>query len=258
MKAAVLKSRQSTLKSEEKLASMLGIRGDTFANLTTAPLLEPPKEIPAPEVMREALLANHPGLSRLRLKYEVCEAQLRLEISKQYPDFHFGPTLSKEGGERKTSIGLSLGIDLPIFDRNQQGIASASQSREEARAKYEAEATRALSALEGSLKQLKSMQERYAHIHTGLVPKAQEHLQNTRKALGAGNVDQLRLLEAERGVRSARLEELEAETELRGSWIALERAVGVAPEILKSEIAEPTPPGTALPTPLDPRPEPGE
>ena len=63
---------------------------------------------------------------------EVVERQLHLEITEQYPDPTFGSSLGGEAGERKRTLGLSLGIEIPLFDRNQQVIAEA-KSREKLR-----------------------------------------------------------------------------------------------------------------------------
>ena len=70
---------------------------------------------------------NHPELARLRARYEAAEAALRLEISKQFPDLRIGPSAAGDSGDKKTVLGLALGIALPIFDRNQQAIAAAAQ-----------------------------------------------------------------------------------------------------------------------------------
>jgi outer membrane protein TolC len=208
------------------LSLTVGIHADGFLPLPAPALPDVPREAPDLAALRGRLTDNHAELGRLRARYEMAERELRLEIAKQYPDLTIGPSFEKEVGEQKTVLGLAIGIELPIFDRNQQGIALASQRREEVRARYEAAANRALAALERADRKVRVAAAKRDRVRDGLLPKAQAQLELARKALQAGATDTLRLLEAVRGQRAALLEALDAEMELWTAWVELERAVG--------------------------------
>lgn len=221
-----LQATDARLDLEGQLARLIGVHARLMCapSADLLPLL--PAALPREDELRALLVLHHPDLARLRADYEVAEAQLRLEIAKQYPDFHFGPSFEKDGGSRKTTLGLVLGIELPLFDRNQQGIATATGAREAARVKYEAAANRALSALETALSRLSNALERWNVARTELLPRAEEILTLARKSLDAGQTDLLRFLEAGRAQRAARIELLEAEESARAELLDVEQATG--------------------------------
>jgi outer membrane protein, heavy metal efflux system len=226
IRAEALDVQSEIAEQSGDLSLTLGVHADHFLPLPAPALPDVPAAPPDLKALRDRLTANHPELGRLRARYEVAEGELRLEIAKQYPDFTFGPSVEGETGERKTILGLTLGIELPIFDRNQQGIAVASQRREEILAKYEAAASRALASLERSERKARVAVEKRMRVRGVLLPKAQANLDLARKALDAGATDALHVLEAERSLRAARIEALDADLGAHAAWTELERAVG--------------------------------
>jgi len=101
---------------------------NTLGNITETP--------PTYDALKALMVIHSPQLIRLRHKYDVAELALRLAISKQYPDISFGGEREKDVGEKTAMLGLRVGIELPIFDRNQQGIAQAEHHRDEVRQMY--------------------------------------------------------------------------------------------------------------------------
>jgi len=203
-----------------------------------------PEAVPSYEQLRERLILNHTELARLRAQYDAVEGALRLEISKQLPDLQIGPNWENEVGERKTVIGLTLGIEIPLFDRNQQGIAEAKKKREEIRSKYEAEAKRTLAELERAHRDLELARRNTALLRGKILPLARNNVALARRTLEAGSADALRLLDAERSEREVHVEALAAELDECRAWIALEQAVGVPLVAFPSEqeAAAPQPP----------------
>lgn len=209
------------------LAEVIGVAADSLGSLAPDAM---PSMVDAPpklDELKEWLKNNHPQLARLRVKYEVAERMLRLDIAKQYPDFKIGPSYDRETGARQTNLGLTLGIDLPIFDRNQQAIAQAKQAREEIRVKYEAAANRALGALERAYKNYSNASRKLKLLRDVVQPKANANTDQARKAMEVGVSDLLKFLDTERNQRSVSLSVLDAELSVRNSWIALEEAVGI-------------------------------
>lgn len=204
---------------------MIGTHAEHFSKLPGEPLAKLPEAVPALPELQKIMLNNNPELARMRARYEVAELQLHLEISKQYPDFKFGPTTTGDPDNRKTVIGLTLGVDLPIFDRNQQMIATAKQKREEIRVKYEAAANRALAALDRTHANTHLASEKLNLLNTLLLPRANSNIELSRKALEVGVSDSLKFLEAERSQRAVLLDVLDTELSLRTAWVELEQAV---------------------------------
>lgn len=83
-----------------------------------------PAKLPAPT---EAALLAHPKLRAAMSAYRTTEAELKLEIRKQYPDLSLSPGMAHEEGNNK--LTLEVGFTLPLWNRNREAIARAQGSR---------------------------------------------------------------------------------------------------------------------------------
>lgn len=226
IKGDALDAQFDIANAEASLADLTGIHSNSFKRLPENAVPQIPDAVPLMPELKRILTDNHLELARLRMKYEVAEAELRLEIAKQYPDFKFGQSAEGDISDRKTLLGLTLGIDVPIFDRNQQAIASAKGKRDEIRCKYEAAANRALSNLDRAWRGVQLASEKLTFLRAELLPKAQQSVELSRKALDAGITDSFRVLENQRAQRAITLSIVDAELTLRRAWVELEQAVG--------------------------------
>ena len=221
-----LEAGQTKATSQSALARLVGVQADLFGIIPENALPALPMELPKKAALKEKLIQNHAQLARLRARYAAEERSLRLEISKQFPDFQFGPSFDNESGEKRTIIGLTLGIELPFFDRNQQGIAEAEKQRKAARVQYEAAANRALADLDQAWTQLEFARKKTAVLKETVEKKADTNVKLIRRSVAAGAGNILRLLDAERSHRRVQLKLLEAALEERAAWVALEHAIG--------------------------------
>ena len=120
-RSRLLGAELEVTNSASDLSDLVAVSPWRLGVLPETALPTPPEDVPELGELRELIVKEHPALFRLRAGYEVAERQLHLEIAKQYPDLTFGSSLGGEVGERKTILGLSLGIEIPLFDRNQAG-----------------------------------------------------------------------------------------------------------------------------------------
>jgi cobalt-zinc-cadmium efflux system outer membrane protein len=157
--------------------------------------------------------------------YAAAEADLRLEIAKQYPDLHFGPGYawnSGNAGDNQWSLGLTL--ELPILNQNQGPIAEAKAQRKLSAAKFVelqsqviGEIDRAVSGFRVAKEQLKTGDE--------LLAAEQQQQKSAQAQLEAGAADQLDSLNAQLEFDSASLAQLENTTQLQQSLGQLEDAL---------------------------------
>jgi outer membrane protein TolC len=87
-------------------------------------------DLRADNVEREILpedLIRHPRVMAALAKLNMSEAELKLEIRKQYPDLVIGSALGREEGQNRA--GLVAGISLPLWNRNRAAIAHAEGER---------------------------------------------------------------------------------------------------------------------------------
>lgn len=83
-----------------------------------------PSTIPTPS---EAALLRHPRLLAAMSAYHTSEAELQLEIRKQYPDISLSPGYTHEEGNDKLTLGV--GFTLPLWNRNREAIARSQGAR---------------------------------------------------------------------------------------------------------------------------------
>lgn len=74
-----------------------------------------------------AALTQVPRLLGQLATYAGNETQLKTEIRKQYPEIELGPAFTRDDGEKE--LGLSLGFNIPLWNRNRQAIAEAEGNR---------------------------------------------------------------------------------------------------------------------------------
>lgn len=222
----LLGARVEAANAASDLSELVAVSPGHLGVLPDSALPALPKEVPNMKALQELVVEEHPGLLRSRAAYEVAERQLHLEITKQYPDLVLGPSYAGEVGERKTILGLSLGVAVPLFDRNQQAIAQATKRREQVRVDYEAEAHRILTAVERSRATAELASAQHRILRDEVLPAARDNVEIARQSLAAGAAGALQLLDAERSLRQIQVEVLEARLSEQIAWSDLEKAVG--------------------------------
>jgi outer membrane protein TolC len=136
----VVTARAVEGQAAEAKASLAAAIGIPLAGLQDAEFSWPDLESPptadslsGEQIQRDAVL-NRLDVRRALAQYAAAEADLQLEIAKQYPDINIGPGYTYEETHSFFTVGLSSSI--PIFNRNQGLIAEAAARREEASAAF--------------------------------------------------------------------------------------------------------------------------
>ena len=111
------------------VASLNGVEF-SWPDLETPPDSE---SLSSPEIRRDAVL-NRLDVRRALAQYAASEADLQLEIARQYPDINLGPGYTYE--ERNSFFTVGFSSSVPLFNRNQGPIAEAEARRREAAAAF--------------------------------------------------------------------------------------------------------------------------
>ena len=117
---------QQHLELHLQMLNLLGLHPD-MREVEMAGSL--PKTLPAAvAVPTHEQLLKHPELKASLAAHDTSEAELQREIRKQYPELSVSPGFEHEDGNSK--VGIGVGLSLPLWNRNQQGIAQAYGERD--------------------------------------------------------------------------------------------------------------------------------
>jgi outer membrane protein TolC len=157
--------------------------------------------------------------------YAAAEADLRLQIAKQYPDLHLGPAYawnSGNAGDSQWSLGATL--ELPILDQNQGPIAEAEARRKLAAAKFVALQAQVIGAIDRAVAGLQAARQQ---LQTGatVIAAAEAQQGSVAAQVQAGAAERLDLSSAEMELNTGRLAQLDGEAQLQSAIGALEDAL---------------------------------
>ncbi len=130
-------ARQRSLEAATLCAQALGVSTRALQEAVLSfDWVETLADEPAADELKRQALLRRPDLLAALEDYAASQANLQLEIAKQYPDLHLGPGYTWDQGTEKWSVGLSL--SLPLLDRNQGPIAEAKAGCAASAARFEA------------------------------------------------------------------------------------------------------------------------
>ncbi len=173
---AIRTTEGQVAEAEAVLAAAIGIPvaglQDTEFSWPDIDTLPSPESLSPVEVQRDAVL-NRLDVRRSLAQYAAAEADLQLEIARQYPDINIGPGYTYEETHSFFTVGFSTFI--PLFNRNQGPIAEAEGRRKEAAAAFLqtqaqviARSERALAVYTAALRELAEAQSLYQLQETQL------------------------------------------------------------------------------------------
>ena len=212
-------------RTRRGLNTTLGIASDSLLAIqvdTSSPLNF---QIPSQGALQDSLESRRLDLIALRKGYDSQDASLRAEILRQFPSINIGFVRNKDTGNFFT-IGPTVSIGLPIFDRNQGPIAVARATREQLFREYEARVFTSRAQVDSLLAERASAFKRIDNARAAAA--VQERLERVlREARTAGVSDIVTLYQARVELLNRRLDVIQQEMSLAELNTALEIASGI-------------------------------
>ena len=176
--------------------------------------------------LKELLLKNNPDLARAEMHFHKVDAQLRLELARQYPDLNVGFDAEEEVGEDTNTFSIPFAIELQLFDRNQQAISARLSERETALTNYRKILNRKISELNKLFRQQSLAAEKVKRLDTLLLPLSRLQLEDAKKSLEIGSINILRYLDLISESQQIELQGIELRKQAWYYLIELEKLVG--------------------------------
>jgi outer membrane protein, heavy metal efflux system len=151
-RSALGAAQEQAVEARAALAAAIGVPAAALENVHLSwpdmNVLPAAASLPIAEIRRQAVI-NRLDVRGALERYAVAEAELRLQVAKQYPDIDIGPGYSYEEKQSYFTLGFSAAI--PMFDRNRGPIAEAEARRLQAAAAFVSTQAEVLSAGERAL-----------------------------------------------------------------------------------------------------------
>ena len=181
-------------EAKAALAASIGIpvAGLQGLDFSWTDLDSPPSaESLSPEEIQQDAVLNRLDVRRSLAQYAATEADLQLEISKQYPDLQIGPGYTYE--ERNSFFVIGFSTTLPLFNRNQGPIAEAEARRKEAAAAFREKQAQVIAGGERALAPYTAALKELAEVDQSLSKLQDSQLQMMQQAVRLGEEDRLSL-----------------------------------------------------------------
>ena len=173
--------------------------------------------------LQEAL-ASRPDVRAAELGIEAATARARWEQSRVLA--LIGILDANGKGAEGFEMGPGIGADLPLFNRNQGGVARATAEIERASRLYAAARLRVIADVRSADVRVAQAREALDTWRNDIVPSLEIEHRQAENAYKAGEVALLGVLDVGRRLIDGRMRQLDAEADLFKSRIALERAIG--------------------------------
>ena len=185
---------------------------------------------------RQIALRSRADILAALADYAAAEADLRLQVAKQYPDLHLGPGYawnSGNVGDNQWSLGVTL--ELPILDQNQGPIAQAEAQRKLVAAKFVQLQAQVIGEIDRAVAGYRVAAEQ-SKTGASLFAAEQQQQKSAEAQLAVGAGDQLDLLNAQLAMSNAQLAQLDNEAKLQTAFGALEDALQLPGDFISTAI----------------------
>lgn len=195
------------------LPAQLDLQGELDRDVTLPPL----------EDLRQRAVERHPLLALARAEVARAESRVKYERALKTPQ----PSLRSEVDLTGPSYRVGVGLPLPVWNQRQGPIAEALALERQAAAAAEARRIEMLAMLDGAYERFAVSTEQVTAFEQGLLREAEEALRSAEVAYQLGERGILEVLDAQRLLRTVRLNFLNAQFDRQGALVDLDELSAV-------------------------------
>jgi outer membrane protein TolC len=204
-----------------ELNKLLGLPPETMLNL--APPAEPAIP-PAATVLVAQSLDRRLDLQALRAGYDAAEADVHKAILDQFPNLSLTLASARDTSDNRT-IGPAIGFTLPLWNRNRGGIATATATRAQLKAEYEARLFQTRAEITAAVQGLETARRQQAEL-AAQMPAMRRMAEGSAAAARRGDIAPAAAATAEQAVRDRELTLSQLDQQIAEQTIALELLSG--------------------------------
>jgi len=184
-------AQAASTTAQARLAAALALPPSALAGVRFAAW--PAGSVPDAAAARAAALQNRLDLARELARYAVAEADVRVEVAKQYPQIRIGPGMVWEQGDRVWQ--LAFGLPLALLHRNRAAI-DAAEARRSAQGEQVLARQSAIVAEVETLRQQADALQMPLQVALAAADAAAQRTALVQAQFDAGSADALALIDA--------------------------------------------------------------
>jgi len=219
--AARIRVRSTDLRYSTAVAALRAAIGAPLRDFRPSGAPETPPLLPPLDRLRQEVLERHPSLGQVQTEIRRGEARLDLERELVKPQPVFRTDLERQPDAYLLRIGVV--VPIPLWNRRQGQIAEATAAVRQANAIAEQRRVEITAALERAYGQYQVATEQLAAFEAGALKEAEAALQAAEAAFRYGERGIIEVLDAQRVLRSVRLDYLNAQYDRQAALIELEQ-----------------------------------
>lgn len=185
--------------------------------------LEVAVELPPIEQIRQQAIDSHPALLFARSEVRRADARVDYETALKRPQLSLRSEIDMTGPAYRVGFGLPV----PLWNQRQGPIAEAAAGLRQASAAAQARQIAILEALEGAYERYVVAGQQVAMFERGLLREAEEALRAAEVAYQLGERSMLEVLDAQRVLRTVRLDFHNAQFDRQAALVDLDELRGV-------------------------------
>jgi len=237
--------------AEERLRNLLGLGALRGPLPLDPPPLPPTVDLPVDQLAAEAMATRPDATAAAKA---VAAAEERVRLAQLGWVRFFGILDASSGRAAGHEFGPAFRVTLPIFNRNQGGIARAEAELDRAVRNRQTVANQIVLDVQRAYLQYRQAAAELGALKTNVRPEVEAAITRARTAYQAGDISLFIVLESTRQLLDNYLREAVLNGDLRRAWAELERSVGrrlagAVPPTSPIRVVEPPKPATIPPQP---------
>jgi cobalt-zinc-cadmium efflux system outer membrane protein len=190
-------------------------------DLTVTGSLDPRIDLPPLQALQNIAISNYPLLRQADTEVQRARAELKNQKAQRVPQ----PVIQGYY-EHQPDLGffeLGVSVPIPIFNRRQGPIAEAEAAIDRSQAARDYQRLQLITGLETAYGGYQVADEQVRSLESGALRQAEAALTGAEVAYRAGERGIIEVLDAQRVLRSVRLDYLNAQYDRQAALIDLER-----------------------------------
>jgi cobalt-zinc-cadmium efflux system outer membrane protein len=204
---------------------------DLLSTSIAATMTAPPE---TPDAAVGLALAGRPDLDVARRDRERAQAAISLQKALKTPSFSLGAGLKRDFGTN--GLIITFGVPLPLFNRNEGGVARAGAEERQAAARLAAAETRVTLEVQEAVNAVDVSRRRLTYVEGEYLKNAREARDIVLASYRSGAATLIDYLDAQRALREALRTQNRARFDYRISLFQYEAAVGTPSAAPRKEL----------------------